>query len=55
MVSACMELFMLHRQWSDHLLHSIGIGEHLVTLWVGVSKHMQQVSEASVGPLMARL
>ena len=54
-VNARVELFKLFRHWWDHLLRLIGIGGHLVTLWVCVSKHTYQVIEASVGPPMARL
>jgi len=38
-VNARVELFKLFRHWWDHLLRLIGIGGHLVTLWVCVKKH----------------
>jgi hypothetical protein len=33
-----MKLFKLQRHWSDQLLHPIGIGGYLITLWVLVTK-----------------
>ena len=38
-VTARMELFKLHRHWSDHVLRLIGISGHHVTLWVCVGKY----------------
>ena len=37
-VRASVELSKFHRHWTDQLLRPVGIGGHLVTLWVCVSK-----------------